>query len=594
MKRSAEHQDCNVPSGYFRISRYRKYGILTVAMLALVHLLMLIYTSRNLSATNDEPAHLVAGLSYLDFEQFGLYRVNPPLVRLLAAAPVVLSKPERDWTRFTQSSVVRAEFKVGRDFATANGQRFPKQLQLARYAVMPFSVMGLLGCYVWSRSLWKESECAGILSAALWGFSPSIVGHGSLVGCDVPAAALGIWLGFTFSRLIRARSFDSAFACGVVWGFALLTKSTWLLFGPLLWLHACVEVVRHQSVGAIRTAVFISALALLVLNTGYLFHGTGTRLGDIQFVSDELTVKNGNVRINRFTGTWISDLPMLVPLDFVLGVDIQHRDIDVKTGGYMAGTVNHRGRWYYPLYALLVKMPTPFLILVMMSLIPSYRLWRTLSAGRWALSLGAIVFLVVLCTSRMDDHFRYLIPALPFTFVWMGSLHSTRHWAWVAGVGGLLLAYACVTVAAIPNTLSFFNSVSGGPSKGYHHLLGSNLDWGQGLVQLTEWVEEHEVFQPILLAYHGPLDPSIYGVWWYPLPEVSSHESTPPPGVYAISENLLFGDPNAWLAVPDAKTRPIDILPFCDYFRHTQPDARCGPIRVYRIKSPRNNALAAP
>jgi hypothetical protein len=48
--------------------------------------------------TDDEVGHLSAGISHWHFARFDLYRVNPPLVRALAALPVVLSKPKVDWT----------------------------------------------------------------------------------------------------------------------------------------------------------------------------------------------------------------------------------------------------------------------------------------------------------------------------------------------------------------------------------------------------------------------------------------------------------------------------------------------------------------
>lgn len=39
-----------------------------------------------MSPTDDETAHLPAGVSYWQFGRFDLYPVNPPLVKLVAAA----------------------------------------------------------------------------------------------------------------------------------------------------------------------------------------------------------------------------------------------------------------------------------------------------------------------------------------------------------------------------------------------------------------------------------------------------------------------------------------------------------------------------
>lgn len=143
--------------------------------------------------------------------------------------------------------------------------------------------------------------------------------------------------------------------------------------------------------------------------------------------------------------------------------------------------------------------------------------------------------------------------------------------------------WALICATTIPNFLSFFNIAAGGPSHGHTHLLGSDLDWGQGLVQLAAWGREQNLTQPIFLAYHGPVDPTIYGVSWTPLRDANPYETSIPAGVYAISENILSGDPNAWLVERGSGTSRIKVIPFRNYFLNHQPDARCGPIRVYKV-----------
>ncbi|HAC93058.1 MAG TPA: hypothetical protein DCF63_20865, partial [Planctomycetaceae bacterium] len=44
-----------------------------------------------MSPTLDEPAHLVAGLSHWQRGDFSLYRVNPPLVKLIATVPMLIA-----------------------------------------------------------------------------------------------------------------------------------------------------------------------------------------------------------------------------------------------------------------------------------------------------------------------------------------------------------------------------------------------------------------------------------------------------------------------------------------------------------------------
>ena len=53
------------------------------------------------SVTVDEFAHLPAGVYYLETGHFDVYNLSPPLLRELAALPVVAARPAGDFARFT-------------------------------------------------------------------------------------------------------------------------------------------------------------------------------------------------------------------------------------------------------------------------------------------------------------------------------------------------------------------------------------------------------------------------------------------------------------------------------------------------------------
>ena len=63
----------------------------------------------------------------------------------------------------------------------------------------------------------------------------------------------------------------------------------------------------------------------MFLNLGYLFEGSFQRLGDYQFVSQTFggpqTIEKGVG--NRFAGTWVATLPVPLPKNYLLGIDIQ-------------------------------------------------------------------------------------------------------------------------------------------------------------------------------------------------------------------------------------------------------------------------------
>jgi hypothetical protein len=99
----------------------------------------------------------------------------------------------------------------------------------------------------------------------------------------------------------------------------------------------------------------------------------------------------------------------------------------------------------------------------------------------------------------------------------------------------------CAAVRIHPHYLSYFNELAGGPENGWRHLLESNIDWGQDLLFLKRWVEEHSEARPLKLAYYGDVDPHLLGLD-YQLPPAGDSLSSkgPQPSWYAISANLVY------------------------------------------------------
>src|ERR1700692_3142979 len=154
------------------------HRFLTGAIL-IAHICLLAWGSVLHSPTYDEPAHLVAGLSHWELGQFDLYRVNPPLIRMIAAFPVHLLSPKTDWTKHDDKPESRIEFPIARDFIQKNGVGTIWYVTLARWACIPFSLLGAYICYRWAREL--HGSAAGLLALTLWCFCPNILGHGQLL-----------------------------------------------------------------------------------------------------------------------------------------------------------------------------------------------------------------------------------------------------------------------------------------------------------------------------------------------------------------------------------------------------------------------------
>ena len=323
------------------------------------------------SPTVDEPAHLVAGLTHWKFHRFDLYSVNPPLVRLIAALPVVAAGYREDWSAFESGLGARPEFALGHDFVKANGERSLFLFMIARWACIPFSWLGALFCFLWARDLYGRP--AAVLACAIWSFEPNILAHAALIAPDVHAAAIGVAACYLYWRWLKRPTWWRTALAGLAIGAAELAKSTFILLLPLLpalWLIIRLTQRRSKSIRDLANEAGMVSVWLLigvyVLNMGYAFEGSCRPLRDFQFVSRLLATagpsSNGEAKEtphsphNSFASSWLGRLPVPLPRQYLLGIDLQQGDFeDYGRPSYLRGQWQDRGWWYYYLYALAIK-----------------------------------------------------------------------------------------------------------------------------------------------------------------------------------------------------------------------------------------------
>jgi hypothetical protein len=357
-----------------------------VALLA-CHAALALTSLRRNSVTIDEFSHLPAGLTYWQKGTFALYHHNPPLVKMLAALPVLAAQPVVDysgsWARATEGGYQPGHVDFGKEFMQANATRYFDLFNRGRMVIVALSVLGCLLVFLWARDLWGPG--GGLLAAGLWAFDPNVLAHAGVVTTDVGAAVAIFATVYLFWRWLRSPTWFRAAAAGSVLGLALLTKFSALILLLILPVLAVIHwVVTGRVAPAGRAAtlaghlLLIPALGLLILNAGYGFEGSGRPLGSFAFLSPDLTVPRtgGTIpdhpnalyrllyaqRENRFARTLMGRLPTPLPEQYVRGFDDQRFEskIGLPGGGYavyLCGQIRRTGWWYYYLYALALKVP---------------------------------------------------------------------------------------------------------------------------------------------------------------------------------------------------------------------------------------------
>lgn len=548
-----------------------------VGLLLPMQTLLLAWIACRSSPTSDEIAHLVAGLRILSDRDFTIYTVNPPVPKVLAALPVLLESPQLSWKSVSDNPALRKEWNVGQEFMWANSTRTLWLFVLARWACLPWAWLGLVVCFWWARDLYGNA--GGLAAAMLWTFSPAILGNGALVTPDIPAAATAVTVLYAYRHYLMNPTWKRMLLVGLLLGLAELTKMTLLLLYPLMAVQMLLwqwrtSVSRRGGARWWAQLVFGWSVSLVVLNAGYLFQGTGQHLGDHDFYSESLGGfrDNWDTPGNRFRETALGHIPVLLPAAYLTGIDLQKRDFEGHWRpmySYLRGRQQLGGWWYYYLYCLLVKVPVGSLLLAVVTAltIPWTRSFR--DHARWRdetfLWLPPILLLVFISSQTgFSRYYRYLLPAAPFvmiglTRVFAPPVRQRRPWITTLGTCGLLSTVAA-SLWVYPDSLAFFNAPSGGPANGHWHLLDSNIDWGQDLYHLRDWINRNPHRRPVYVAYSGVFDPQVMGienVLSAQTPDGSPAEF--PPGWYAISVNHLHGydDPGGRFT-PFLSQPPVD------------------------------------
>lgn len=613
----------------------------TVAALLLIHTALLAVSAALHSPVVDETAHLPAGLAWLTLGRTDIYTQNPPLVKTVAAVPVAIAGYRPRWGLIDELPVSRPEFGLGRELIEENGRRSFWLFTLARWACIPFSLVGGWVVYRWSRGLW--GDMAGLVSLSLWCFCPNVIGNGATILPDAPATSCGVLASYAFWRWLRSFTWRWTALAGIAIGLALLAKFTWLvLFAlwPLLWLAWAAfgwmsnQQSAAESQSSSRIVRQMTQLALILgwfaLNAAYRFRGTFTPLATPRYYSRALSGEDFPLGVraagqNRFHDSPLAQLPVPLPRDVLRGIDLQKHDFEREFVGFLAGEWRKGGWWYYYLYGLGFKTPLGTLLLVgLAGAVTLAGVWPSSGVGRGhgglvrtadptrgelrdelvLLAPAAAVLLLVSSQTGINLFMRYALPVYPFLFIWAGKgVAAVERWGWR---GRMLWAVPlgwsiASSLAVYPHSASYFNELAGGPLGGPDHLLDSNVGWGQDLLFLKRWVDQHPEARPLGLVYFGNFDARVAGLEFHLPPRgprsanlqcaAPAAEQGPVPGWFAVDVSFVRGLNRRVL---DGQARWTPPEPNCDfsYFSRFEPVARAGySIYLYKITHEQANAV---
>lgn len=584
------HKSCNYfryfrrANGDYKKSENAKLVRWCFQSLLVVHAAMLAYGAWIHGPGWDEGGHLPSGISHWQIGTIDAYRVNPPLVRMIATLPIAMVDFELPQFR-GEDTRMRPEWVMGHVFWQQHGRNAYWYLTIARWACIPWSLLAAYMIYVWATRLYGQAS--GLFAAVLWCFSPLVLTNAQMMTPDAAAAAMGVSASYVFWKYIKDPTWLRAIDAGILLGLAELTKFSWVILfilWPVIWVSDLFA--KRSSLTTVdfrgRSLQFLSIvlLAIFVINVGYGFEGTFDRLGAYRFVSSSLRASGENEdAANRFRGSVFGTVPIPLPRNYVLGIDRQKLDFESGSRSYLRGVWKDRGWWYYYVYGLFVKEPIGYLLLFCVAFVYSVRRdwnWETVHL----LSPAVVVFLLVSSQTGFNHHLRYVLPCFPFVFIWMGQI-----WPWIAVsfVRKMVLFFVLGSSVlssfyVFPHSHAYFNVFGGGPMSGHNHMLDSNIDWGQDILLLADWIEAHP---------EKPIDGVAYSLdWLIKRDALGIPDKNPPPGFLEKNTGSIdradFGPKPGRYAV---FVRPLrEDAKIYDYFRFFQPAEVLGyTVYIYEI-----------
>ena len=474
--------------------------------LLVLHAALAVWVSARNSVSFDEGFHLSAGVAAITRGDFTSSCAQPPLPRVLAGAAALLAGARPPQAGYAQPGNERL---LAEGFMRANAAKFHRVFMAARLVTTLCSLV--LAWLLWRLARRWAGELGGLLALAAYALAPEALAHASVVSVDMPTALLFFATSLTGARFLRTGRWRDFAALAACWAAAFLTRfSAVQLYAVLILLalvHAALGRLARPRVAALGLLA-LPLVALVALTAGYLFQGVGVPLGSLPFISPAFVAL-----ARQFPG-----VPAPLPAPYLLGLDgLSALAQPGLKASYLLGAVRRSHDWRYFPVALAVKWPLGLLALMLLRMVHVAVGGARRAVRELTLLVPALVVLVWSMSTNLDYGVRYLLPVLPLLCVWAaliaapagaGLRRAGRAWPLAAAL--CVGAEALESARAMPYPLAFFN-----PFGSDRIVNDSNVDWGQGLIALREELRDLHIGR-VHLAYHGLVDPAVYGIDYVP------------------------------------------------------------------------------
>jgi tetratricopeptide (TPR) repeat protein len=493
--------------------KIRGWTIAAVLSLLLIMAAEIVFSVRGESLSWDEGDHFFAGYMSLKTHDYGLNPEHPPLVKMVAALPLMpldLRVPPLQGRWYKTESYLDGRELIYRN-GPSDGGRYSANTIIfrARMCVMPFILLLALLAFLAGREMFGTA--AGLVAMTLVAFEPTLLAHGPFVTTDATVSCMFLASIYSLYRWVKAPSLSRLLTVGLACGLALAAKHSAIMLLPMMLVLLAGELVgrwvllRRSTTGAalwrrcglhaaklIGGLAAISAIAILVLWAFYGFRyaarPAGLHLDSIDSAAHGLKpyMARGIIFLAHYH---------LLPESYLFGL------CDVINVGnwsptYIFGKIYAHGVWYYFPVALAIKLTLGMMGLLAIAAAAFFSGRFRPAREIYFLIVPAAIYLAIAIASPLNIAIRHILPVFPFLILLAAGgacalAHNRKRWLYA--VAALLTAHCLSSLMAYPNYLAYANEAWGGHSQTHRYLTDANTDWGQQLIAVKAYVDQHQI-----------------------------------------------------------------------------------------------------
>ncbi|MFI5336673.1 MAG: ArnT family glycosyltransferase [Opitutales bacterium] len=540
----------------------RSAFLLGLALLA--YWLMAVTVSPRMGVTGDEVVHLTGGYTYWKFNDYRMHPENGTLPMRIAALPWLVSDVR--YPPLTDPTWLASKVNLyGQKLFFSCGNAIDTLLARSRMIIALAGCLTLWLIWRWARGLFGPA--AGWLALGLAVFCPTLLAHGGLATSDMTMTVCVLGALTLVWRLLHRVTWRRLLAATLVCGLAFLSKMSGVLIVPLigglLLLRLCRRAPlvvalggrvrwlrRRGQIAVVGGALLLATAAgsLVVLWGGYGFRYTGfndavSAHEDYYFSWDIILdkapspwpydsklneLRTGHRPLQETSMTdligWMRD-HRLLPEAYLWGFGHTYKFSRYRPAFFMGDYRNTGWKLFFPVAFLLKTTPAALVLIAAgaLTLVWARRRPRVLVKPWLYRAAPLLLFFVVYWVMAINLHLnighRHILPTYPVFYIiasasalWLGT--PRRRFA-LAALTAVLVLHALDSIHVRPFYLSYFSPVVGGMEHGYRYLVDSSFDWGQGLPDLTRWLEEKKHRSdraPVYLTYFGADSPHARGL----------------------------------------------------------------------------------